>query len=259
MQLSKISIAIASLGVIGLTMSHQASASIAPANSGDGTLILAVTDTITGATFYQDLGKTVSTMLPSNNASFSLNVSGDANYASLLAQAGTDAIDFAVIAGANGASAPLGGANSYITTSGTATYGASTLTNANLRNFSLIDQNVTQPLNAATESATKSFYIAPGGNPVYSQASGLWTWNGKTSINTIAGVGSTPSNLFFLTGTGIIGHATPTLEGTATFNGGLFTFTSNNTVSAVPLPAAFWLLGSGLAGLVGVGRRRSAV
>ena len=107
-----------------------------------------------------------------------------------------------------------------------------------------------------TEPNTTTGATCPGaGSPVYSQTSGLWTWNGKTSINTIASVGTTPSNLYFLTGTGSTGHATPTLEGTATFNGGLFTFTSNN-VSAVPLPAAFWLLGSGLAGLVGVGRRR---
>jgi hypothetical protein len=255
MQLTKISMAIASLGVIGLTMSHQASAAVAAASSGNGSLILVVTDTVTGASFYQDLGQTVSTMLPTNNASFSLNVSGDANYTALTTEAGANALSFAVVGGANGVNAPLGGANDYLTTSGTQTYTATTLTNLNFRNFSLIDQNLTVPLNANTESASKSFYVAPTGSPLYNQASGLWTWNGKTSINTIASVGTTPSNLFFLTGTGSTGHATPTLEGTVTFNAGMFTFTSNN-VSAVPLPAAVWLLGSGLAGLVGVGRRR---
>lgn len=37
------------------------------------------------------------------------------------------------------------------------------------------------------------------------------------------------------------------------------TFTDGSiTVSAIPLPAAFWLLGAGLIGLVGVARRRAA-
>jgi len=258
MQRTKISIAIASLGVVGLALSHQASAAVATAASGNGDLLLVVTDTTTGATFYQDLGKSVSQMLPSNNASFSVGVGGDSNYAALLAQQGMDQLDFAVIAGAYGASAPLGGANDYLTTSGTQTYGPSTITNSNLQNWNLINQNVYNPLTSATESASGSFYFSPGsGGPLYSSTSGLWTWNGKTSINTIAPVGTTASNLFFLTGSGLSGHATPTLEGTATFNSGVFTFTSNNT-SAVPLPAAVWLLGSGLAGLIGVGRRRSS-
>src|SRR6266404_4418493 len=38
----------------------------------------------------------------------------------------------------------------------------------------------------------------------------------------------------------------------------LFGFTGNNTTAPVPLPAAVWLLGSGLMGLVGVSRRRKA-
>jgi hypothetical protein len=34
-------------------------------------------------------------------------------------------------------------------------------------------------------------------------------------------------------------------------------FTSNGSPPPVPLPAAFWLLGSGLLGLAGVARRRA--
>ena len=45
------------------------------------------------------------------------------------------------------------------------------------------------------------------------------------------------------------------------YTAGLVTMTATGTleeVGPVPLPAAVWLLGSGLLGLVGVGRRRSA-
>jgi len=203
-------------------------------------------------------------MTPTTNASFVSDVHLDANYQALVTEAGTGPtahqLLFAVVGGANGASAP-GGANDYLTTSGPQVYGPNTLTNANLRNFNLIDQNILSPLNGVTESANKTFYIDPnntvGGptTPTYAQSTGLWTWNGKTGINTVLNVG-TPQNFFYLTGTGTLGHATPTLEGTMSFSGGVLTFTSNNTGAPVPLPAAVWLLGSGLAGLVGVGRRR---
>jgi hypothetical protein len=46
-----------------------------------------------------------------------------------------------------------------------------------------------------------------------------------------------------------------------TYNFGSIEVTSNGTleaVTAVPLPAAVWLFGSGLLGLAGIGRRRSA-
>jgi hypothetical protein len=45
--------------------------------------------------------------------------------------------------------------------------------------------------------------------------------------------------------------------GTITFNGSTLSFTGNTATSPVPLPAAAWLFGSGLLGLLGIGRRRN--
>jgi hypothetical protein len=45
--------------------------------------------------------------------------------------------------------------------------------------------------------------------------------------------------------------------GSVSFNGTSLTFTGNTAVT--PLPAAAWLLGSGLLGLLGIGRRRNSV
>ena len=164
MQTTRISIAIASLCAIGLGMSQQASAAVATAASGTGSLILAVVDSTTGATFFQDLGKPTASMTPTANASFVSDVHLDANYQALVAQAGTGAsahqLLFAVVGGANGANAP-GGANDYLTTSGIQTYGPNQLTNANLRNFNLIDQNVNNALNGITESANNTFFVDP--------------------------------------------------------------------------------------------------
>jgi len=43
------------------------------------------------------------------------------------------------------------------------------------------------------------------------------------------------------------------------FGGQIGTYTATGTFSAVPVPAAVWLMGSGLLGLIGIARRRKAV
>jgi hypothetical protein len=61
------------------------------------------------------------------------------------------------------------------------------------------------------------------------------------------------SNLYAMTG-----NSSPTAAGQV-YSGAEVTMLANGTletVSAVPLPAAVWLLGSGLLGLAGIGRRR---
>jgi len=184
MQPTKISLAIASLGIAGLAITHQASAATIPnAASGNGDLILVVTDTSTGATFEQDLSQSVATMLPANNASFSVNDSTNANYNALLSEAGgsTSNLDFAVIAGANtlsGGTTPNGQQSDYLTTSGTNVYGAKSQSALNLKNFNLIDQNIYNPLNnlpsGVTEGAGNTFYFpTSAGGPRSTQPRGL--------------------------------------------------------------------------------------
>ena len=53
---------------------------------------------------------------------------------------------------------------------------------------------------------------------------------------------------------GPFGEGNP--DGTPTGNGSVATFNGTGTASVVPVPAAAWLMGSGLLGLVGVARRR---
>jgi hypothetical protein len=68
--------------------------------------------------------------------------------------------------------------------------------------------------------------------------------------------GATAIKLFGLTGNNIAGGQNQSyLLGSAVFNGGVLTITGN-AAAPVPLPAAVWLFGSGLMGLVGVSRRR---
>lgn len=75
-----------------------------------------------------------------------------------------------------------------------------------------------------------------------------------TGVAQAAAVGSTES-LYGLTGNGTTtGQALAYLLGTVSFDGTTLAFTGET--AAVPIPAAGWLLGSGILGLLGVARRK---
>ena len=76
----------------------------------------------------------------------------------------------------------------------------------------------------------------------------------------LAATGSTAIKLFGFTGNGVNnGTLQSYILGSATLGAdGTLTITGNGSPPPVPLPAAVWLFGSGLMGLVGVSRRRKA-
>jgi hypothetical protein len=81
---------------------------------------------------------------------------------------------------------------------------------------------------------------------------------GFLTANDFSNLGSTAQQLFGFTGNGGTGTLQSYILGTATLGAdGTFSITTP-TASPVPLPAAVWLFGSGLLGLFGVSRRRTA-
>jgi hypothetical protein len=81
-----------------------------------------------------------------------------------------------------------------------------------------------------------------------------WYGNGPTTAQTL---GSTDT-LFGVTGNGgPTSKVVTTSLGTVDLTAGGLVIAGNTPVSAVPLPAAVWLLGSGLLGLAGIGRRKA--
>jgi hypothetical protein len=81
---------------------------------------------------------------------------------------------------------------------------------------------------------------------------------GLIGANDLSALGTTV-NLFGLTGNGSTGAVQSYILGTASLGtNGTLTLAGNTPPPPVPLPAAVWLFGSGLLGLVGVSRRRKA-
>jgi hypothetical protein len=79
-----------------------------------------------------------------------------------------------------------------------------------------------------------------------------------TNVSDLGAMGSTALTLYGYTGNGGTGQVQSYILGSATLaSNGTLTLTGN-AAAPVPLPAAVWLFGSGLMGLVGVSRRRKA-
>ena len=101
---------------------------------------------------------------------------------------------------------------------------------------------------------------APGGSGLYDQ------WTTGTSSNRQKGLGQP----FTMTGTALSDVSAGVWAGTlvsagnigsawgASFDGTQYSELYNVTITAVPVPAAVWLFGSGLLGLVGVARRKKS-
>jgi hypothetical protein len=105
--------------------------------------------------------------------------------------------------------------------------------------------------NASVEgpaSASAGVWDTTGGNQIYN-------WGGNGPGSNITGVGT--AALYDMTGTGsATGHLALVTNTSVTLSSSGLQFT-NTGAAPVPLPAAFWLLGSGLLGLAGVGRRKA--
>lgn len=196
------------------------------------------------------------------------------------------AIEYSVIALDNTNSNTAGGSR-YMTTADVATFPA--LTNLNLNDFNNMNGYVTANNSRGTHGtelngASTAVYSDPT-STFFGAASGLAagdTWATKTTADTTKTL-VTAQNFWALTtsSTASAGATTKVAFGVdldgdnvieaSNANGlnefgewsvnaanGTVTFTNPTAVAAVPVPAAAWLLASGLIGMVGVARRKAA-
>jgi len=247
------------LGAVG------AHASIAAPSSGssDAVLFAEVVNTAgtaVVASYAGDTGLSVTQMLSLSGSKTVLG--SDANLAKLFAADGSgDTIVWGVIGGqypTSGSTVAVGNTQLISTTSTNtapakfadsklsgmvSAYGAGiTSLNSNLLTASSIE---------GTNPATSGVW------DVVTQTAGLAFWGGALGNEEALG---TTANLYYITGGGgPLSYMGFTLEGTASLSAAGLTLANGGSgpPPPVPLPAAVWLLGSGLLGLAGVARRKA--
>lgn len=265
-------IKLAVVGTLSLGATSAFAALGAP-NSGSSDEILVIENASTHAAYALDLGSgfSLNTMLPTGslvananlNTSISaptLNLGPSGTLASFLA-ANPASGDLWTLEGAqftgttatnSNTKAPGAGKGVFTSANGTANNANVTQILTNLQavlngmnNDYTTSTSYLFPLASASEGTSAAGAVSSGAEQRY----GFWTnldWSP---------LGSTAVQLFGFTGNGNTGRAQSYILGSATVGtDGTVTIAGNSTV---PLPAAVWLLGSGLLGLFGVARRRT--
>jgi len=198
-------------------------------------------------------GTTVGTVFGDGN--FTLNLSGDTALSSFLTGVNGQTITWGI----------YGGAYSGLTPTARGVQGASLFVSTGTDSTVLPVAEAVLSSTAPTDLNTELKTLNGGTFDGFSgQANGPMTKTGTTNQNfNFYGSGiaqgtafGNTQNLYGMTGNGAAtgGQALAYLLGTVTFNGTLLSFTGET--AAVPIPAAGWLLGSGLLGLLGISRRK---
>lgn len=277
-------------GAIAATAANAANVVVSAPSTGTSQLLFFVVDTTAHTSYTRVLTQTVtnaasggifnSTIATSSStqgvinkvtgeAGFTVNTGADAALNSFISGAGTDTLSWGIIAGAgvNLSSTP-GNLVAVATATGpSADSSVYTQSNGTFQG-SMIGSNtgggLAADINRLNGTGTND------GNGVNATTHGVIGSSSSVKANTLTFYGAgvamgglalgSSATLYGMTTSGPSGNTLLAYNlGSASLSadGKTLTF-SGNTVSAVPLPAAVWLLGSGLLGLAGVGRRRAA-
>lgn len=276
-----IQIALVGAALVGGAAQAQIITNNATATGGSD-LVLVVSDLTTNTFFAQDISKNplldsayskasvvadgVLTTDKNFNATNAITTGHDAALATFLAStASTDTVDYSVMASDHTSTATALGSQRGLFTSTIDLTGGNpigsqspTFTNGNVSTFSNNFSTFAKNINSQYTTGNTSTVFGWGDQ----RASGT-TFDGKNapnswisaSVGNGAAIGTTQSLFLFATnGTGLTGSANVYTGGTINIDAAAdITYTP----STVPLPAAVWLFGSGLLGLIGVGRRRN--
>lgn len=270
-----------------MTLAGQASAAITLGNApGGSSLFLSVWDSVANESYIRNLGPNLNAFLPTGlttlatdgtitgtavtgnmtpNAGLTLNFAGDALFASTFGNNDAANIQWNILAFDNQASIASGLSRVITTVNGTASpnnTGVGSLITAGATNYlNALGTAISGVANSAVSTDPSSFAFAGGDNFGDALNGGLQGSSSGTGFDAVldfyyfartvvSGSGSTLATAQQYANDTGAAHWTLAADGTATYS------LAGEPVSAVPVPAAAWLLGSGLIGFVGAARRR---
>jgi hypothetical protein len=263
------------LAVAALVLGAQAQAQITnlPTATGGSDLVLFVVDTASGQYFAQDLGIQISSLLnPSSvtsvetsNGSFTTPTSlggVDSTLATFLSNNAStlSSIEWTILASTSNPNTYTKGAQEALFTSVQTTLGYPTnskvFTEANINTFGTnatqFFQNVNTNYAGSNTNSSYGWGVGPSGDPAVNAPE---SWVSATFANGAA-LGAAQTMYLWITNGNTAGGRSNPYVGNAVIN---IADNTSGTITigttTVPLPAAVWLLGSGLLGLLGVGRR----
>lgn len=251
-------------------------------SSGSADLWLFVSDASTNTTFAEDTGISLNTVLggpftgtagtlqTSKSANFSLTASGALS--NFITSSGASNLTYAVL-GVEFSPAGAGDSSNYTPGTNIASFSEPTAASSNSGVVKMTASaallNINNGFEGDVEQLEAQGYVA--GGTTFSISNGA-VWGAGTGdiagSTNLYGTGPTQSGIGLGTDTtlyGVTGAGNPAKV--LSYNlGANLVLSSNGTLSVgstttpppVPLPAAVWLFGSGLLGLLGVGRRRTA-
>lgn len=277
------------VAAVALAAAGQASAAIVTSQSGNGELFLSVYDADAQKSYTRDLGLTIDQFLNTGTVAVASGstlafdpaatpavVAGNVLSSGYKLTFGADSL-LSSFMGTNGqlnsgitwgiGATDAKGVHRYLSTTNADASTIGTLNGGQLRNFKNADVylGAVNVMGTNLTGANGSSTATPSDGAAYVTSFGD-RWAGNANFSSMAGVG-TAQNFFLLStvGTGsttaIAVAQYSNLDGNATWNlaaDGTLTYATATAPSAVPVPAALWLLGSGLVGMVGVARRKAA-